>query len=439
MIGTSRWRLGWQADVLGTAGLFAIGAALQLHHPGLGVPGWFATLPTLGAAALLHAGGAGTGAVRGMLAARPMVYLGRISYPAYLVHWPLHVFASLALGEAYDMPARWTMFIVSLVLAAAVFHWIEQPIRQGRVLPSNKRFLAIYGISLAASLPLLVVSQRTDGLPGRFPDQVVQLDRAIDDRVMPIPECEFVPQRPMHLTSQCRLGASAVEPKWLIYGDSHTLAAHDAFDEWLRRRGEAGYFYFRHGCPPVMGLHVVGDAGACTAFNGDVMAYLATAPTIKAVVLVSTWLQASEGVLSSTPNMALSRTGSLQLFATQFDLTLQYLNRLGKTVVVWEPVPGARASVPQAMAMAAMDGEAPPNLEWTRAEYRQRYDFFFNTLDAHSNLIAARISPSDAVCGTGVCAVQREGRPLYSDNSHVAASSLETWLSVMERVQVAPH
>ncbi len=240
----------------------------------------------------------------------------------------------------------------------------------------------------------------------------------------------------MDLSSACHLGAKGVRRTWLVYGDSHALAAHGAFDEWLRRRGEAGYFYFRHGCPPIMGLHVVGDGGACNEFNNRVMDHLANTPDINAVVMVSTWLQAQEGILSATPSLQLSPSESLRLFATQFDRTLRHLNHVGKKVVVWEPVPGAKASVPQALAMAALDGQPPPALEWTRTEYLQRYRFFFEALDVHSQFISARISPSDAICASGACEVQRNGRPLYSDNSHVAASSREIWQAALGRVNI---
>lgn len=55
-------------------------------------PGWWAFLPTVGAAFVIH-GARGSAVVRPLLDARPLRFLGDISYGWYLWHWPLIVFA----------------------------------------------------------------------------------------------------------------------------------------------------------------------------------------------------------------------------------------------------------------------------------------------------------------------------------------------------------
>ncbi|MBK7614775.1 MAG: acyltransferase [Burkholderiales bacterium] len=424
------WQHGKSADTLGLLGLLAIGAALWLHHPGIGVPGWFGILPVAGAAALLYACGGGQGWVGRTLSASPVVYVGRISYPAYLVHWPLHVFAGLELGSSYTLGAHWAMFLISLLLASAIYHWVEQPIRQARWLRGNRQLLLAYAASLAATLPLLMASQHTGGLPSRYPAHVVQLDNAANDRPPPLTECAYSPNRTVNLEPVCQLGVGGSQrATWLIYGDSHAWAAHGVFDEWLRRRGETGYFYFRHGCPPVVATHVIGDRGACAAFNDTALAFLANAPEIKNVLLASTWLQAAEGILGPSPEETTTPAASLAHFSSQFKKTLEQLNKFGKRVVIWEPVPGARASVPEAMAREALSGKPSEPLEWTLSEYRQRYGFLFDALLDNQSLIAARISPSHALCQSGRCAVYINGYPIYSDNGHLARSSSRVLLA----------
>ena len=53
-------------------------------------PGWAATVPVLGALAVIYAGAPGR-----VLALRPLQFLGDISYSVYLWHWPLIVFAKI--------------------------------------------------------------------------------------------------------------------------------------------------------------------------------------------------------------------------------------------------------------------------------------------------------------------------------------------------------
>ncbi len=430
---TASWRNRMRAEVLGLTGLVAIGLALWLHHPGVSVPGWFGVLPVAGAAAILYACAGNRNVIARAFAAKPVVYLGRISYPAYLVHWPLHVFAGLELGSHYTAGARWGMFLVSLLLASAVYHGIEQPIRQMRWMRSNRALLLAYAVSLAATLLLLMASQRTGGLPSRYPANVVLLDKAANDRPPPLTECAYSRGRPMNLTSSCQLGIrDGRGVTWLIYGDSHAWAAHGAFDEWLRRRGETGYFYFRHGCPPLVGTHVIGDHGACAAFNDTAMDILAKSPEIKNVLLASTWLQAAEGILGPSSDGPPTTGRSLAHFSSQFKETLERLNGLGKRAVIWEPVPGARTNVPQAMARAALSGKPDVPPEWTLDEYHQRYKFFFDALSINRLLIAGLVSPAHAVCGSGICAIERNGYPLYSDKGHITTKAYQVWIPELE-------
>jgi peptidoglycan/LPS O-acetylase OafA/YrhL len=77
------------------AGIVLIGAGAVLIQPAItsSFPGWWALLPTLGAILLISAG-SGSPANRHILGSKPFVFVGKISYPLYLWHWPLLSFAS---------------------------------------------------------------------------------------------------------------------------------------------------------------------------------------------------------------------------------------------------------------------------------------------------------------------------------------------------------
>jgi len=72
-------------------GLIAVAAAVLDPHRAF--PGWWAILPVAGAALLLSAPGAWF--CRVVLASRPLVGIGLVSYPLYLWHWPLLVFFTI--------------------------------------------------------------------------------------------------------------------------------------------------------------------------------------------------------------------------------------------------------------------------------------------------------------------------------------------------------
>lgn len=422
----------WLREGLGWLGLLAVLGGVLRFEPGTPVPGWHAWWPVGGTLALLAAGEGAGSRVSRLLAVAPLNYIGRISYPAYLVHWPLHVLALMTWGPDYDLPWRWLALAGSLVLAALLYHGVEGPIRRSRSWASPRVVIAVHVGLLLAVLALQLLSSATRGLPQRFPAEVARISAAALDRTPPLSACEFEAGRSPASDPACRLGVPGRPPRWLVFGDSHAWAAHDAFDQWLRHRGESGLFAFRHACPPLLEVHLVQDRGSCAGFNAAIHALLAREPALQGVLMVSTWLQAPEGRLLSAPGETPSAASSLAVFDRQFTATLQALQRMGRTVVLWEPVPGAPVDVPQALANQRLGRAVAAQLAWRREDYARRYAFFFEALDRERALIAARVSPSSMLCGSGLCEVALDGVPLYFDNGHVTAGSAAVWVQALE-------
>jgi peptidoglycan/LPS O-acetylase OafA/YrhL len=81
-------------NAVSALGMALIVISLFAFRPEFQFPGLYALLPTLGTAAVLFAGPSET---LKLLSTAPVVYLGKISYPLYLVHWPVAVFAERGL------------------------------------------------------------------------------------------------------------------------------------------------------------------------------------------------------------------------------------------------------------------------------------------------------------------------------------------------------
>jgi hypothetical protein len=196
----------------------------------------------------------------------------------------------MSLGAAYDTRWRLAMFGLSLLLAAAIYHLIEEPVRTRRVLSAPRSLMRGYAGVLVTTLAIVAAVHVTGGLPARFPDEVSRLAAHVDDRPPPLTECEYFGKALTRVADFCAIGSRDRPARWLVYGDSHAWAAHAGFDRWLRDKGEAGLFIFRHSCPPVVGVFLAGErGGGCHAFNDAVAAYLERTPAIAAVVLVSSW------------------------------------------------------------------------------------------------------------------------------------------------------
>jgi peptidoglycan/LPS O-acetylase OafA/YrhL len=124
-------------------GLVMVAAGMLLIDSTRVFPGLWALLPAAGTVLLILAG-ADAPVNRTLLSWRPMVWIGLISYPLYLWHWPLLSFAYILLGEVPPPALAIALLVLSVALARATYLLIERPIRFGT--PSR---IAIPGLAIA--------------------------------------------------------------------------------------------------------------------------------------------------------------------------------------------------------------------------------------------------------------------------------------------------
>ena len=126
-------RLRRWAEVLAVGGLALIVYSVVALDHGTPFPGWVAVIPVLGSVLLIAGMSADErGGVRRILAVRPMVFIGLLSYSWYLWHWPLlSLFRIYNLG-VQDVAANAVIIVLALVLAWLTYVLIENPIRVRR-------------------------------------------------------------------------------------------------------------------------------------------------------------------------------------------------------------------------------------------------------------------------------------------------------------------
>jgi peptidoglycan/LPS O-acetylase OafA/YrhL len=119
---------GVAGEAVGWGGMAMILLALFLFDERTPFPGLNAVLPTLGTAMVLL-GSSDRTSVGRMLAWRPLVGLGLISYSAYLWHQPLFAFTKQALLAELPTDLAVVLCAVTIVLACLSWRYIEQPFR----------------------------------------------------------------------------------------------------------------------------------------------------------------------------------------------------------------------------------------------------------------------------------------------------------------------
>ncbi len=120
-------------------------------------PSVWTLLPVAGTVLLIFGGGGATLVPGRMLAWRPLVLVGLISYPAYLWHQPLFAFARI---RSLDPVPVWGYLLLSalaLGLAWATWRLIEMPVRRGGVFTRRQVFAgtgALVGVTVALSVAI---------------------------------------------------------------------------------------------------------------------------------------------------------------------------------------------------------------------------------------------------------------------------------------------
>jgi peptidoglycan/LPS O-acetylase OafA/YrhL len=145
-------RHGW----LGWAGLAAVAAAALTLSGTSPFPGWIALLPVLGAAAMIAGGGPqGRLGPAPLTSARPMVFLGGISYSLYLWHWPVINLYTVWRGKPPGLLAGPVLVAAAVLLAWLTKALVEDKVRLSPLLRGHG--WRSVSVALAAAAPVALV------------------------------------------------------------------------------------------------------------------------------------------------------------------------------------------------------------------------------------------------------------------------------------------
>jgi peptidoglycan/LPS O-acetylase OafA/YrhL len=159
-------------------------------------PGWWALAP-VAAAFLLIAVGPDAWVNRVILANRGMVWVGLVSYPLYLWHWPLLSFLQILEYGHPSLNTRLAAVALSFLLAWLTYRLVETPIRGG----SNSRIKV--GLLCMFAAAVVYAGCHTfilNGMPSR---RVVEINSGISSTLLPAYKD--------HMDSRCGLNEEAAK------------------------------------------------------------------------------------------------------------------------------------------------------------------------------------------------------------------------------------
>lgn len=245
------------SNLVSFIGLAAIITGYFIIRNDSSFPGTRALIPVLGAL-LIIAGGQSALINRYFLSARVMVFLGLISYPLYLWHWPLISLAYICQGQEPAVWVRAVCVAASLLLATFTFFFVEPPLRYGKHL--KLKAICLFMVLLATGGMGALIYQN-NGYVSRFDDHEhaerdAKLQKLVDDSVK---RCnQRFPDWEKNGIWRCAFEKPEHENTIAIVGDSHArhlfFGLAEMFEEQKLDQGVAA---FPVTCwIPYSGLHI---------------------------------------------------------------------------------------------------------------------------------------------------------------------------------------
>ena len=117
--------------LISVLGAILLAMGLVLIREDGSYPGWKALLPVAGSLLVIE-GGKGAWLNRFILSNPAVVWIGLISYPLYLFHWPALSFVHIVKGANPDPVTLWIALGIAFFLTVFTYYLIERPIRHTR-------------------------------------------------------------------------------------------------------------------------------------------------------------------------------------------------------------------------------------------------------------------------------------------------------------------
>jgi peptidoglycan/LPS O-acetylase OafA/YrhL len=216
-------RHGW----LGWAGLAMIIASQFVLNASTAFPGWIALLPVLGTVALI-AGGSAQGRLGPwrLTSARPMAFLGGISYSLYLWHYPVIVLWAAWSGHSPGVVSGLALIAASVVLAWLTKITVEDRVRLAPFIARHRwRSLSM---ALAAVVPVTLVTAFLVAQPGPwngrlgpgYPGAAVLADKLASIPAKPVLPPPDNLKLPAYWANGCLQGEHVAAVKTCYFGDT---------------------------------------------------------------------------------------------------------------------------------------------------------------------------------------------------------------------------
>jgi peptidoglycan/LPS O-acetylase OafA/YrhL len=320
-------------------------------------------------------------------------WLGAISYPLYLWHWPLLVIPAIYLGEELTTPQTILLLAITVALAGLTHKFVEEPMREVKLSHRGVLSFAATATSISVLVGGLTVMQHSNtiAIDGSV---TVALDEVRLKPLINFDGCHIAIGQTV--SPRCEYGDITSKKTIVLYGDSHAAQWFPALDLIGKNRGIKIVSLTKSACPSaevIKELSSQYDVADCQAFRDSSIARI---QKIKPLAVILAGMQPFTAPYSDESAKSWWLAGERKVFNRIKDAT-QYPIYLTDT-----PLP--RVDIPD--CLVADRGDA---CDTSRA------------VDAEVAAGLIQINPTPWLC-TEKCPAVVDGIIAYRDKSHLTVA-----------------
>lgn len=429
----------WLNNLLSVAGILMVLTAVALYQENTQYPGWYALLPVAGACCIIYGTVNGTLA-HSLLASRPMVFVGKISYSLYMWHWPFWVFASFLIIGPLSLVQKATLIVATFIISYASYRLIEQPFRSKKAAANKFTVWGIMGSSALLMVLALLFIKNHDGI-GKAEWAVYEKDLFGNGDKMwkSMRDLEDTNAKDYTKLTARTIGVADGTPSFLLLGDSHARSLASGLDSLAKESGKSGFVLTASSCPPISKVRYKITTSHLLPFMENSMLYIQRHPQIRTVILTARW-----GAYYGTP-MRFERTllpvsgnsaGASQKELLWYGLqqTILQLKAMGKTIIITAPMPELKATVNEMLIAQKLFGTPRQQCSPVKDEFIAKNKELLTELAAfakRNNVQLVTVGNSffaDSPYMQGTISVYRDKNHLSEKASYVAAGYIIPFL-----------
>jgi peptidoglycan/LPS O-acetylase OafA/YrhL len=393
----------WRNRFLPWLGAIGIAIASLNFDDTTAFPGFNALLPVLSTVVLIGSIAVWPRFFNDSSNNRITQWLGAISYPLYLWHWPALVLPSSALGRPLRIRESILCIFLTIFLAHFTSKYIEQPIRHKEI-AGRTIYLFFAGttiVSLVAGLLIASTASSTINIAGT--NLKFDLNKVVEPPVVYRDGC--------HVgygdseSEDCTYGKRVSKTTIVLYGDSHAAQWFPALEELARDRGIVLVSLTKSACPAVEAPRDNKGAFQNSDCNQWRKNSLARIRQLQPDAVITSSFQYYAPARGSSDRQTWWREGQVRL--------LKELRGTSKYLIYIADTPRPARDIPN--CLASRDSASCDNTKKTPVQIISGFEV---------------IDPTPWLCSR-ICPAIQDGYVAYRDGSHIsvdAALALKTQL-----------